>query len=137
MIAIWHECNRILAFISYQALCYDEVIIHKGEEDMSQFQNITLEKKANVYFDGKVTSRTIYLEDGTKKTLGIMLPGEYEFSTALKEEMDIVAGKLSYKLAGAEWVDIDGSGVFYVPANESFQLKVESVTDYTCSYIEE
>ena len=104
---------------------------------MMQFVNVTLDKKANVYFDGKVTSRTAILEDGTKKTLGIMLPGEYEFSTGLKEEMDITAGHLSYKLTGGEWQTIDGSGVFYVPANDKFQLKVHAVTDYCCSYIAE
>ncbi|WP_431029808.1 pyrimidine/purine nucleoside phosphorylase [Lysinibacillus sp. LZ02] len=104
---------------------------------MTTFDNVTLQKQANIYFDGKVTSRTVVFADGTKKTLGIMLPGEYEFSTGLKEEMEILAGKLSYKLQGAEWETIDESGVFYVPANSSFQLKVETVTDYCCSYLAE
>lgn len=104
---------------------------------MSQFENVTLIKEANVYFDGKVTSRTAILKDGTKKTLGIMLPGEYEFGTGLKEEMDILAGKLEYKLSGQDWQTIDGNGVFYAPANDKFQVKVHTVTDYCCSYIEE
>lgn len=104
---------------------------------MSQLENVNLVKEANVYFDGKVTSRTAFLQDGTKKTLGIMLPGEYEFSTGLKEEMEILAGKLEYKLSGQEWKTIEGSGVFYVPANDKFQLKVHTVADYCCSYIEE
>ena len=52
---------------------------------MSEFKNVTIEKQANYYFDGNVTSRTIVLSDGSKKTLGIMLPGEYEFNTSLKE----------------------------------------------------
>ena len=52
---------------------------------MSQFENVTVLKKANVYFDGKVTSRTVLFADGTKKTLGIMLPGEYEFGTDAKK----------------------------------------------------
>ncbi|MBZ5749547.1 MULTISPECIES: pyrimidine/purine nucleoside phosphorylase [Metabacillus] len=104
---------------------------------MSQLENVNLIKQANVYFDGKVTSRTAILQDGTKKTLGIMLPGEYEFSTALKEEMEILSGKLEYKLSGQEWETIEGSGVFYVPANDKFQLKIHAVTDYCCSYIKE
>lgn len=104
---------------------------------MSQLENVTLIKQANVYFDGKVTSRTAILADGTKKTLGIMLPGEYEFGTGLKEEMEILAGKLEYKLSDGEWQSIEGNGVFYVPANDKFQLKVYEVTDYCCSYIEE
>jgi uncharacterized protein YaiE (UPF0345 family) len=48
---------------------------------MSEFKNVTVLKKANVYFAGKVTSRTIVFPDGTKKTLGIMFPGDYEFGT--------------------------------------------------------
>ena len=48
---------------------------------MSEFKNVTVVKKANVYFDGKVTSRTVLFPDGTKKTLGVMLPGDYEFGT--------------------------------------------------------
>lgn len=66
-----------------------------------------------------------------------MLPGDYEFSTDLKEEMEILAGHLDYKLQGEDWKTIDGSGVFYVPANETFQLKIHSVVDYCCSYISE
>jgi uncharacterized protein YaiE (UPF0345 family) len=91
---------------------------------MDQFNHVTIIKKANTYFDGKVTSRTVLFEDGTKKTLGIMLPGEYEFSSDLKEEMDILEGHLEYKLQGEDWKVINGSGVFYVPANEKFHLKI-------------
>ena len=52
---------------------------------MSQFDNVSIVKKANAYFDGKVTSRTVIFSDGSKKTLGIMMPGEYEFSTLESE----------------------------------------------------
>lgn len=104
---------------------------------MSQFENITVVKKANIYFDGKVTSRTVLFADGTKKTLGIMMPGEYEFGTELKEEMEILTGKMEYKLSGQDWQTIEGTGVFYVPANDKFQLKVHEVTDYCCSYMAE
>ena len=101
------------------------------------FTNVEIVKKANVYFDGKVTSRKITFADGSFKTLGIMLPGEYEFGTDLKEEMVISAGKLRYQLPDADWQTIDGEGVFYVPANAKFKLEVETVTDYICSYLAE
>ena len=99
------------------------------------FTNVEITKKANVYFDGKVTSRKITFADGSYKTLGIMLPGNYEFGTDLKEEMVISAGKLRYQLPDSDWQTIDGAGVFYVPANAKFKLEVETVTDYICSYI--
>jgi uncharacterized protein YaiE (UPF0345 family) len=105
---------------------------------MSQFDNVSVIRQANVYFDGKVTSRTVLFTDGTKKTLGIMLPGEYEFGTDVKEVMEILAGHLKVLLPGkTEWLEIIGIGVFTVPANAKFKLNVIAVTDYCCSYLEE
>lgn len=108
-----------------------------SEGQLMSFKNVEIEKKANIYFEGKVTSRKIIFADGSYKTLGIMLPGDYEFGTDLKEEMVITAGKLRYQLLGEDWQTIDGEGVFYVPANSRFKLEVETVTDYSCSYIAE
>jgi len=105
---------------------------------MSQFEQVTVLKKANFYFDGKVTSRTVLFADGTKKTLGVMLPGEYEFGTDTKEIMEIQAGELDVLLPGAtEWLHINGTGEFTVPANAKFKLQVKTPTDYCCSYIAE
>ena len=36
-----------------------------------EFKNVTAVAKANIYFDGKVVSHTIILEEGNEKTLGI------------------------------------------------------------------
>jgi purine/pyrimidine-nucleoside phosphorylase len=103
---------------------------------MSQFENVTVVKQANIYFDGKVTSRTVLFADGEKKTLGIMVPGDYEFGTADKEIMEILAGTLEVKLPGSEeWATIAGGQSFEVPADSKFQLKVSEVCDYCCSYI--
>jgi uncharacterized protein YaiE (UPF0345 family) len=65
---------------------------------MTEFSNVTVIKKANVYFDGKVTSRTVKFADGSTKTLGFMLPGEYTFNTAEPELMEILAGELEVLL---------------------------------------
>ena len=103
---------------------------------MSEFKNVTVVKKANVYFDGKVTSRTILFSDGSKKTLGIMLPGEYEFGTDDKELMELLAGNLEVLLPGAEgWKTVKEGESFEVPAKSKFSLRVKSITDYCCSYI--
>lgn len=104
---------------------------------MSQFDNVSVVKKANLYFDGKVSSRTVLFTDGTRKTLGLMLPGEYEFGTGKKEVMEILAGELSVLLPGTDkWLKISGSGEFTVPANSSFKVKVRETTDYVCSYLD-
>ena len=103
---------------------------------MSSFENITVIREANVYFDGNVTSRTLVFPDGTKKTLGVMLPGVYEFGTADKELMEILSGKLAVMLPdAAEWVDYSGGDAFEVPASSTFKLKVSTVTDYCCSFL--
>ena len=103
---------------------------------MSEFQNVTVIKKANVYFDGNVTSRTIIFMDGSQKTLGIMLPGEYEFNTADKEIMEILAGELEVLLPGANgWKTIKGEEAFEVPANSKFSLRVRKLADYCCSFV--
>lgn len=103
---------------------------------MNLFRNVTVVKTANIYFDGKVTSRTVIFSDGEKKTLGIMLPGDYEFGTDAKENMEIMAGELEVLLPGEKsWRTVNGGESFIVPANSRFKLKVLEVTDYCCSYI--
>jgi purine/pyrimidine-nucleoside phosphorylase len=69
---------------------------------MPEFSNVTIVKRANVYFDGNVSSRTIRFADGGSKTLGFMLPGVYTFNTASAEKMEILAGELEVLLPGAE-----------------------------------
>lgn len=65
-----------------------------------------------------------------------MMPGEYEFGTDQKEIMEILSGKLSVLLPGSEtWLQIDGQSVFEVPAGSKFKLKIQTVTDYCCSYV--
>ncbi len=102
---------------------------------MSEFNNITIVKEANIYFDGNVTSRTVLFADGTRKTLGIMLPGDYEFGTEAKELMEILAGELEIQLPGEDWKSISAGESFEVPADSSFKLKIVKVTDYCCSYL--
>jgi purine/pyrimidine-nucleoside phosphorylase len=103
---------------------------------MSEFTNVTVIKKANVYFDGKVVSRTVVFADGSKKTLGIMQPGEYEFGTGDKELMEIISGELDVALPGAASArPVTAGESFEVPANSKFRMVVKTLTDYCCSFI--
>jgi len=103
---------------------------------MTKLTNVSIIKQANTYFDGNVTSRTIEFEDGSTKSLGIMMPGEYEFGTGLKETMEIMAGELLVSLPGSdEFVPYKGGQSFNVPADSKFQVKVSVLTDYCCSYL--
>ena len=102
---------------------------------MSKLKNVTVVKEANIYYDGKVTSRTVELADGSIQSLGIMLPGEYTFGTNEAEIMEMMSGELEIKLPNEEWKILNTPETFNVPANSSFDLKIKTVTDYCCSYI--
>ena len=101
------------------------------------FENISLIKKANVYFGGQVTSRTVVFADGSKKTLGFMQAGDYEFGTEAAEIMEVLGGSMTVKLPGSdEWVTFDEGQAYDVPANAKFSLKIpEGGADYCCSYL--
>jgi len=102
---------------------------------MSKIKNATIVKAANIYYDGKVTSRTVELSDGSTQSLGIMMPGDYTFGTDAAEIMEMMSGELDIKLPGEEWKTLNTPESFNVPANSSFDLKIKTVTDYCCSYI--
>lgn len=103
---------------------------------MSEFNGVTVVRKANVYFGGGVTSRSVIFPDGSRKTLGIMQPGVYEFNTGDAEIMEIQAGELDVMLPGAAgWKAVKAGESFDVPANSKFTMKVRALTDYCCSFI--
>lgn len=103
---------------------------------MSEFAGVTVVREANIYFNGAVVSHTVLFPDGVKKTLGVMQVGEYTFSTAAPELMEILSGELDLQLAGENgWRRIGGGQAFEVPGNSSFTMKVLTVADYCCSYL--
>lgn len=103
---------------------------------MSKFEKVTIIKKANIYYDGKVTSRRIEFPDGSIKTLGIMLPGEYTFGTEDAEIMEMLAGEVEVLLPNeTQWKSIPVGSSFKVPANSKFGIKVMTPADYCCSYL--
>jgi hypothetical protein len=103
---------------------------------MSEYSQVTVVREANIFFGGGVTSRTLRLADGSKKTLGIMQPGEYEFTTNSGELMEILSGDLDVQLPGTDdWRTFAGGESFEVGAGTRFGLRVRTVTDYCCSFL--
>ena len=102
---------------------------------MDKYKDVNVDKIANIYFEGNVISRNIFLKDGSRKTLGVMLPGNYEFSTETRELMEIMSGKLNLKLQNDEdWKSIKDGMSFNIPKNYSFKVEVLELVNYTCSY---
>lgn len=100
-----------------------------------KFSAVSVATKANVYFDGKCVSHSITLADGTRKSVGVVLPATLTFSTGAAEIMECVAGSCEYKLAGTdEWKKSTAGDKFAVPANSSFEIRVAEPYHYICHY---
>lgn len=100
-----------------------------------QFSGVSVATKANVYFDGKCVSHSITLADGTKKSVGVVLPATLTFNTGAPEIMECTAGACEYKLAGSEvWVKSSAGEKFAVPGNSSFQIRVTEAYHYICHF---
>ncbi len=100
-----------------------------------EYKNSTVKQRANIYHDGRVTSRSVITAEGEMKTLGIMLPGTYHFSTEAPEVMEVTQGSCRVKLADTqEWVTYSEGESFNVPANSHFEIEVDTILDYTCHF---
>jgi uncharacterized protein YaiE (UPF0345 family) len=104
----------------------------------SKFSNVTVLTKANVYFEGKVVSHSLVLADGSKKTLGLIYPGEYHFGTDKAERMEIVSGDCLVKIDGTEDRVAYSAGEFFdVPAKSGFDISVTAgICEYICSFLD-
>ena len=102
---------------------------------IEKFENVTSMTKANVYLDGRVISHVIFV-NGEKKTLGIFMPGEYEFPTGDAEIMDMTVGDCEVLLPGSDkWEHINEGEKFEIPANSKYSFRCYKPTQYICSYI--
>lgn len=102
-----------------------------------QFVGVTAVAKANVYFNGSVVSHAIILPDGSKKTLGLIYPGQYHFNTEAAEKMEIVSGQCKVKLDGSDKQQIHNAGnSFEVPAKSGFTIEVtKEICEYVCTFL--
>jgi purine/pyrimidine-nucleoside phosphorylase len=135
--AVHEKHLPVVEFIKSNKIETKVVDFEIAKQNEGEFGNATITKKANQYFEGQVTSRTVIDSDGTRKTLGIMMPGSYVFNTEDAEHMEILAGEVEVELHGEETncETIKGGDYFEVPANSAFDIKVKTVTDYCCTYI--
>ena len=96
---------------------------------------VSVTTKASVYFDGKCVSHGITFPDGTKKSVGVILPATLTFNTGAPEIMECVAGACEYKLAGSDaWVQSSAGDKFSVPGNSSFDIRVTEAYHYICHF---
>ena len=102
---------------------------------MSQFDNVSVVKQANVYFDGKCVSHTVQLAHGSKKTVGVILPSSLLFNTGAPEVMESVAGSCRVRLKGeSDWKVYSAGQSFEVPGNSSFEIACDEPYHYVCHF---
>jgi len=102
---------------------------------MAQFDNVSVKKKANVYFDGKCVSHTVLLPNGTRSTLGVIFPSSLTFNTAAPELMEINTGVCKVRLQGQQnWTTYSAGEKFTVPGNSSFEIETLEMLDYVCHF---
>ncbi len=100
-----------------------------------QFDGVSVTTKANVYFDGKCVSHNITLADGTRKSVGVVLPATLTFNTGAPEIMECVAGSCEYRLKGSDsWIACAAGDKFSVPGNSSFDIRVSDSYHYICHF---
>jgi purine/pyrimidine-nucleoside phosphorylase len=102
---------------------------------MNQFDNVSVVKKANVYFDGKCVSHTVVFADGGKKSVGVIMPATLTFNTGVPEVMETVSGSCRYRLKGGDWQSCGAGQKFEVPGNSSFDIEVSGEPyHYVCHF---
>jgi len=101
----------------------------------AQFDHVSVLKQASVYFDGKCVSHTIILANGSKKTLGVILPSTLTFNTGVAEVMDVTSGICRVRQKGQQlWRKYAAGDRFDVPANSSFDIETVETVNYVCHY---
>ncbi len=96
----------------------------------------TVTTAANVYFDGRCVSHSVLLPNGVKKSVGVILPATLRFTTGAAERMECVAGRCEYRLAdaGDAWIASSAGESFSIPADSSFEIRVEAPFHYICHF---
>ena len=99
-----------------------------------QFDQVSVHKTANVYFDGKCVSHTVTLADGTRKSVGVILPSTLTFNVGVPEIMELLAGKGRVQVNDGDWQTIDGAMTFSVPENGHFVIETTETVHYVCHF---
>jgi uncharacterized protein YaiE (UPF0345 family) len=101
----------------------------------TQFDNVTVVKMANIFFDGKCVSHNVIFADGSRKSVGVIFPSSLVFNTGAPEIMELNAGKCRVRLKGeTEWKTYEGGQSFHVPGDSSFDIETIETLDYVCHF---
>ena len=101
----------------------------------TKLDGVTVSTQASVYFDGKCISHGVTFADGTKKSVGVILPSTLTFNTGAPEIMECTGGACEYKLAGSDvWVKSSPGEKFSIPGDSKFDIRVTEPYHYICHF---
>ena len=105
----------------------------------TEFRGVTAVPKANIYFEGKVISHSLFFPDGHKKTLGLIFPGKFHFGTDKPEKMEIVAGNCRVKVDGqTATAEYHAGDTFMLPGKSGFDIEVQDgICEYICTFVDQ
>lgn len=100
------------------------------------FDSVKVKIQVNSFFGGKVQSRTLIFPNGSRKTLGVYLPGDYEFHSDGPEKVLMTAGSVEVFFPGdTDWRRVGVGEVYMVPANTVFKVRCAELSEYICDFL--
>jgi hypothetical protein len=99
-----------------------------------QFDQVSVGKKAYVYFDGKCVSHTVTLADGTRKSVGVILPSTLRFDLTTKEVMEVVDGTAYVSINGEAEKSFSAGQSWTVEAGAYFVIRADQPVHYVCHF---
>ena len=99
-----------------------------------QFEQVTVNKKANVFFDGKCVSHTVTLASGERKSVGVILPSTLRFDLSTREVMEVVDGTAFVSINGAAEQTYAAGQSWTVEAGGYFVIRAEAPVHYVCHF---
>lgn len=104
---------------------------------MTDFINsVDVKTLVNIYCDGKVQSRTLRYPDGKLQTLGVYLPGEFEFHSDGPEKVVMTAGAVEVLFPNdQDWRLVKKGEHYDVPANTVFKVRCSEIAEYICDFL--
>jgi uncharacterized protein YaiE (UPF0345 family) len=100
-----------------------------------RIDGVSVATQASVFFDGKCVSHQLTLPDGSKKSVGVILPATLTFNTGAPEIMECVSGSCEYRLAGTDaWIKSSAGEQFSVPGNTAFDIRGGAPYHYICHF---
>ena len=100
-----------------------------------RFDGVSVSKKANVFFEGRCVSHTVHFPDGSRKSVGVMLPGSLRFETAAPEQMERLEGRCRVEIGDSgKLTEYRGGQRFEVPGHSSFRIETLETLHYVCHF---